>query len=238
MEDKNVPSNLHALRQTIGRLPVLGPFARHVYRAVVSRNFSSSQYWEQRYALGGNSGAGSYGRLAQFKAQTINEFVGHRGVQNVIEFGSGDGAQLELARYPAYTGVDISASAIEACRTRFKQDPSKRFLLASTREAQDARAELALSLDVIYHLIEDAVYDEYMTRLIAAAERYVCVYSSNVIKTAPALHVRHRVFTDWMTKKAPAWKLISKVDNPFPEDPGDPHGTSWADFYFFERHPH
>ncbi|WBL80321.1 class I SAM-dependent methyltransferase [Bradyrhizobium xenonodulans] len=226
------------LRQTIGRLPVLGSFAKHVYRAVVARNFSSQGYWEQRYALGGNSGAGSYGRLAQFKAQTINEFVANRGVQTVIEFGSGDGAQLELAQYPAYTGIDISGSAIEACRTKFKQDSSKRFLLASTREAQDARAELALSLDVIYHLIEDAVYDEYMTCLIAAAEKYVCIYSSNVIKTAPALHVRHRIFTDWMAKNAPSWRLISKVDNPFPEDPRDPQGTSWADFYFFERHQH
>jgi hypothetical protein len=38
-----------------------------------------------------------------------------------------------------------------------------------------------------------------------------------------------------MRTKAPIWKLILKVDNPFPEDPQKPDETSWADFYFFEK---
>jgi hypothetical protein len=92
-----------------------------------------------------------------------------------------------------------------------------------------------MSLDVIYHLVEDSVYDEYMARLVAAAERFVCVYSSNVDRTSPDTHVRHRVFTDWMKQHAPNWRLLSKVNNPFPEDPGKPDQTSWADFYFYER---
>ncbi|MCP3460062.1 class I SAM-dependent methyltransferase [Bradyrhizobium sp. CCGUVB23] len=227
--------SLETLRRTIGRLPVLGPMARQLYRAIVPNRFSSAEYWEQRYAHGGNSGAGSYGRLAQFKAETINKFVKGREIRTIIEFGSGDGAQLELARYPTYTGVDVSASAIELCKTKFKNDPTKQFLLASSGDASKARAELAMSLDVIYHLIEDTVYDAYMKSLVSAAEKYICIYSSNYVRLAPATHVRHRVFTEWIAANAPTWKLILKVDNPFPRDPENPDQTSWADFYFYER---
>lgn len=216
-------------------MPVLGPIAKQIYRAVTPESFASSQYWEQRYALGGTSGAGSYGRLAEFKAKTINDFVENYHVRTVIELGCGDGAQLELARYRSYTGIDVSATAISLCRTKFKHDPSKRFFLASGPGANEARADLAMSLDVIYHLVEDSVYDGYMTHLAAAAEKFICIYSSNVAKEAPAAHVRHRVFTDWMNKNAPEWKLILKVDNPFPEDTSNPDHTSWADFYFYQR---
>ena len=31
-------------------------------------NFNSKKYWEDRYLKGGNSGNGSYGVLAQFRA--------------------------------------------------------------------------------------------------------------------------------------------------------------------------
>lgn len=229
-------SPIETLRQTIGRLPVLGPIAKQIYRAIIpEKAFSSSNYWDARYSSGGNSGAGSYGQLAKFKAKTINEFVGKHHITSVIEFGCGDGAQLELAQYPAYTGIDVSATAVCLCRTKFEHDSSKHFVLAPSPEAAKARAELAMSLDVIYHLVEDRVYEEYMTRLVAAAEKFICIYSSNIVKEAPATHVRHRVFTDWMTVNAPAWRLILKVENPFPEDPTRSDQTSWADFYFFQK---
>ncbi len=40
-----------------------------------NRSFDSSAYWEERYIQGRNSGNGSYGRLAEFKAKIINDFV-------------------------------------------------------------------------------------------------------------------------------------------------------------------
>jgi hypothetical protein len=54
----------------------------------------SGSFWENRYRTGGTSGSGSYGRLAEFKAEILNEFVRERGVSSIIEFGCGDGAQL------------------------------------------------------------------------------------------------------------------------------------------------
>ena len=51
----------------------------------------SDRYWETRYASGRNSGVGSYGGFAEFKAETINSFVSSCNVTSVIEFGCGDG---------------------------------------------------------------------------------------------------------------------------------------------------
>ena len=80
----------------------------------------SGDYWQKRYLRGGNSGNGSYGKLAHFKAEVINRFVEEKSVKTVIEWGCGDGNQLKLANYPQYIGYDISSKAISICREKFK----------------------------------------------------------------------------------------------------------------------
>lgn len=151
----------------------------------------SDDYWRQRYRLGGDSGAGSGGAPAAYKAEILNAFVADYGVSSVIEFGCGDGRQLERARYPAYLGLDISEDALQACRERFGDDGSKRFLHLDAYGGETA--DLAISLDVLFHLVEDETYDAYLQRLFAAAQRFVVVYSSDE-PTAPRTfkHVRHR----------------------------------------------
>ena len=47
----------------------------------------------------------------------------------MIEFGCGDGNQLELAHYPAYVGCDISKTAVAVCQEKFINDASKIFFL-------------------------------------------------------------------------------------------------------------
>jgi len=47
--------------------------------------FKSSDYWEKRYSLGKNSGVGSYGELAVYKADIINSFIEHQEIDSVIE---------------------------------------------------------------------------------------------------------------------------------------------------------
>jgi SAM-dependent methyltransferase len=196
---------------------------------------NSSRYWEERYARGGNSGAGSYGRLALFKAEFLNDFVQRRAVQSVVELGCGDGHQLSLARYPSYLGFDVAPTAIELCAKRFAGDTSKRFVLHdSQREPAPVRvAELALSLDVIYHLVEDEVFDAYMRHLFAAATRYVIIYASNEEAPSPAPHVRHRRFTDWVKLHEPAWQVESHTPNRYPPSLTDGGETSFADFVVF-----
>src|SRR5260370_40522100 len=128
---------------------------------------SSAAYWERRYTHGGTSGVGSYGDLAKSKATFLNDFVRGHGIKSVVEFGCGDGNQLSLADYPSYVGLDVSRAAIGLCRQRFATDPSKSFFLYDGTCFADRggvfAADLAISLDVIYHLIEDQVFETYMS---------------------------------------------------------------------------
>ncbi|HEX7480696.1 MAG TPA: class I SAM-dependent methyltransferase, partial [Polyangiales bacterium] len=207
----------------------------------LARNWAfpgSRRYWESRYAAGGNSGCGSYGRLARFKAEVLNAFVSEHAVRSVLEFGCGDGNQLSLAHYPSYIGLDVSPSALRACSARFAGDRSKSFFLyrddCFVDNAGVFRAELALSIDVLFHLIEEPVWVQHLGHLFDAATRYVCIYSSDRDHPANA-HERHRRFTIWAAQHRPQWKLSRHVPNRYPYDLRDPDNTSNAEFFLFER---
>jgi SAM-dependent methyltransferase len=210
---------------------------RMFYRLKGLFKFSgSAAYWEERYLKGGNSGSGSYGRLAEFKAEIINRFVADHDLRSVIEFGCGDGHQLSLAHYPQYTGLDVSAAAIAQCGQFYAGDPSKSFFLYSTNAFFDRagvlKADLALSLDVIFHLVEEEVYQAYMRHLFAAARRFVIVYSSDY-DGPQQIHERHHKFTAWVESNCPNWQIQEVIRNPYPYDTADPAETSQADFYIY-----
>jgi SAM-dependent methyltransferase len=229
------------MRHLIKSIPVLGPILRRLYwttvkhKPIVPQSFSdSSTYWEERYAIGGNSGRGSYSFLAEFKAEVINAFVQEKGIQSVVEFGCGDGNQLTLAKYPRYLGLDVSPTAVAKCRRLFRKDRSKTFALMADYVGE--RAELAMSLDVVFHLVEDEVFTSYMRTLFDAAERYVIVYSSNTDENIPggSPHCRNREFTGWVKANEPGWRLASHIPNRYPYR-GDDRTGSPSDFFIFER---
>jgi hypothetical protein len=196
----------------------------------------SAPFWESVYRKGDDSGPGSYGRLAEFKAEVLNEFVRSKNVRTVIEFGCGDGAQLKLAMYPEYVGVDVAPSSIARCSALFARDSTKRFYVADAIPKNRATFDLAMSLDVIFHLVEDSVFDRYMRGLFSFSERYVVVYASNYNALTEGAHMRHRKFTDWIAKNAREWQPAGFVANRFPFDPERPDITSHSDFHFFSRH--
>ena len=193
--------------------------------------FRSDEYWEARYRRGGNSGAGSYERLARFKAGFINDFVAENQVASVLDLGCGDGNLLSLLNVPGYVGVDVSLTVLAGCITRF---PRHRFVLFDALDTVPA-AELAMSIDVIFHLVEDAVFADYMRALFERATRFVIVYSSNFDRGWPAAHVRHRRFTDHVAACQPGWHLLAHVPNRCPYDPTQPDTTSFADFFVYCR---
>ena len=192
----------------------------------------SARYWERNYARGGTSGAGSYDALALGKAVFLNEFVRTRAVGSVIEFGCGDGNQLSLADYPAYIGLDVSRTAIQWCQQRFAADLAKSFFLYDgtcfTDRARIFTADLAISLDVIYHLTEDAVFETYLTHLFAAGARYVIIYSTDREIPSTAPHVRHRQFSRWVEAHVLGWRLLEVTPGPNP-------GPGRANFFTYER---
>lgn len=190
----------------------------------------SASFWERTYARGGTSGPGSYGELADGKADFLNAFVRSNSVQSVVEFGCGDGNQLALAKYPRYVGLDVSRSAIGLCKSKFADDPNKSFFLYDSSCFVDHiglfKADLALSLDVIYHIIEDSIFYAYMEQLFNTANRYVLVYSTNRIIRDDAPHVRHRRFSSWVDNNCPQWRLKEVTDGPG-------SGARRADFFVY-----
>ena len=225
------------IKEKIKKIPLLGEFVVKVYRNLkgIPPFETSGKYWEERYNSGGNSGAGSYNNLAEYKGEILNEFVAQNHIEKVIEFGCGDGNQLKYLNFKYYIGYDISKTAITLCKKMYKDDISKQFkLLGSIIEEM---ADLTLSLDVIYHLIEDEVYHNYMKSLFSSSKKYVIIYSSNSDgheNNNVADHVKHRKFTNWIEDKTPEFKLIKHIPNKYKYN-GDGESTSLADFYIFQR---
>lgn len=215
---------------------VAGKIFRKIVRNLSTKEyfFSSSEYWESRYASGGGSGVGSYDKFAEFKAGFINKFVLDKNVKSVIEFGCGDGNQLSLADYPAYIGFDISLTAIELCRSKFPDSAVSLFKPLSEFDLE--KADLSLSLDVIFHLVEDDIFESYMRALFGAANRYVIIYASDSDDNAlrEGAHVMHRKFTRWVEKNIFDFKLIECVLNKYPYY-GDCKNGSFSDFYVYEK---
>lgn len=210
------------LRKILSATQWLG---RHRFRG-------SDHYWQERYATGLDSGVGSYRKFAEFKADVLNGFVKEKGIASVIEHGCGDGNQLGYMNYPSYLGLDVSAAAIERCQRLFAGDARKAFKMTSAYAGDTA--ELALSLDVIYHLVEDRVFAAYMERLFDSATRFVVIYSpnSNKQQLIQAPHVRYRRFSDWIQTHRPSWKLIEHIPNRYPPLLG--LFGSRADFFIYE----
>jgi hypothetical protein len=201
--------------------------------------FESGTYWETRYSQGGNSGSGSYGHLAQFKAEVLNKFVAEKNIGSVIEFGCGDGNQLTMARYPKYIGLDVSRAIIKKCIEKFRNDSTKSFFLYDSEcffdNGQIFQHNLAMSLDVLYHLVEPEIYEKHLKHLFASSNKYVVIFSpnENLPRTSP--HEAYRKFTDDVAKLAGNFKLIEVIKNKYNSPEYDGENRSGADFYFYEK---
>jgi len=204
-------------------------------REAPTPDFVSKDYWEQRYAQGRTSGSGSYGRLADFKAEVINAFCIENNINTVVEWGCGDGNQLSLMNYSEYLGLDVSESVINICKKRFSDDSSKQFRALSDDFIIDKKYDLAVSLDVIYHLTETDVFNKYMERLFTSSDKYVCIYSFNGNQEAWASHLRFHNFTEYVSQVFPEWELFKIIPNRYQYDKNDPDNTSFADFYLFRK---
>jgi len=189
----------------------------------------SDNYWENRYRLNLDSGSGSYGRLAIFKSNVINEIIQDYQIKNLVELGVGDGNNLKLYKgFDSYTGFDVSRTIIEKNKTKFKSEIYKFYVL---NEEIVPKCELIMSLDVIYHLIEDKVYKNHLNDLFTNATNLVLIYSSN-FDGKKFRHVKHRRFSNDIPNN---FRLIKKINNDFQASPNDPENTSIADFYLYKK---
>jgi hypothetical protein len=234
------PTLATVLRETVKATPVLGQLASTAARRYrVSRFPGSATFWERHYAAGRDSGPGSFGHLAQFKAGVIAELCTEKAVESVVEWGCGDGNQLLQLIVPRYVGLDVSRTAVESCVRRFGGDQDKSFFwydpAAFLDNAGFFTADLALSLDVIYHLVEDVTFSTYMRRLFHSARRHVLIYSSDVDGLRHGEpHVRDRRFSSWIEHNEPDWHLEKTIRNQYPFT-GSESAGSFSDFFCYTR---
>lgn len=208
----------------------MGIFQNLLFALRRLRYTGSARYWEGRYSNGGDSGSGSGGELAAYKASFLNDFVQKNAVETVIELGCGDGRQLQLAHYPDYFGLDIAPSAVARCRALFANDPAKRFAVYDPFDFDPSAcsADLALSLEVIFHLTEQDLYEIYLRHLFACSRRWVIIFAADEDRATPFPHFRPRRFTPDVVRWAPEWRLRQQAKNPHP-------GWSVSQFFVFEK---
>ncbi len=200
-----------------------------------TQKFDSKKYWKKRYLVGGNSGEGSYGKLADWKSHALNDYIATRGIREVLEFGCGDGNQLLALRVSSYTGTDPSPEAINVCISRFRGDPTKSFLCIDPDAFQNNGAlasELVLSMEVILHLIEDERYEMYLHNLFSSAEKSVAIFNvateENNSKMGP--HNRFRDHRKFVRENYTDWTQVEVKSAP--EELGFAEHSA---FFFYER---
>ena len=183
------------------------------------KEFNVKDYWQQRYVSGGNSGVGSEGDEALVKASIINHWIQEFGIKTISELGSGDGNNLLLYNIPiSYTGFDISEKAIEICNEKTRKvRNSLKYYFTSELSKIDYDADLCLSLDVWYHLVDEQVFADYCDLLFVKGNwRYIIIYSTDTdVQTTLAgvqlaRHLKFRKVMD-KVKEFPQWEMLYQV---------------------------
>lgn len=199
-------------------------------RIADGKAFDSHYYWEKRYVNGETSGLGSYGELAIYKAHVINEIVQEKGVKTVYEHGCGDGNNLRYySSIEMYTGGDVSKTAIEAREKEYEGQTNRNFVhLNGESIIRELRADLVLSLDVLYHLVDSEVFISYIEDLFHMADKHVLIYAGDFTRAQDGPHIRFREFTPYLSARFPCWILERSFRKPT-------HLKSAADFFLYSR---
>lgn len=193
--------------------------------------FDVPKYWDRRYRDGRSSGAGSEGDEGTYKARYVADFVAEHGVSSILDWGCGDGQvlrkmnlpELGSPNYVTYTGVDVSPAILKRMRQEFY---SREFYEPDYVVTQGFKAELALSLDVLFHFPDDSDYHEYLANLFGSSWRFVIIYSTNYAIGRTSRHVMRREFTPDVAEHYPEWDLV-KIESPLKPE--------LASFFVYER---
>jgi hypothetical protein len=196
----------------------------------------SKKFWVKQYEIGDNSGPGSYGDLAKFKSEVVNKFVHEESISTVIEFGCGDGNQLGLADYPQYLGLDVAPGAIKLCTDKFSDDNSKSFMLFDPfyfKPGSLVLADLTLSLDVVFHLVEIEQFEIHLFHLFNTSRKWVIIYGIDEDLFFPEPYTHPRKFTTWIASRIFGWELDEVIMNRYPHGSGAT--SSMANFYIYKK---
>ncbi len=148
-------------------------------------------------------------RLNDLRIQKIIETIGELDVNNITDFGCGEGKYLKeylkIAKLNKITGIEVSTSVLDKAEQRLKierlpeKTRNKLFLLQGSLTYKDSRLkniDLATCIEVIEHIDEDRL-DAFAESLFGFSKpRYAIVTTPNVefnatFENLPAGKFRH-----------------------------------------------
>lgn len=130
------------------------------------------KYWDERYAAGGTSGAGSIGALRDWKHQIIRSYAGTPA--SVIDIGCGDLSFWHGNPPVTYTGIDISSVIIARNQRRY---PEHRWICAPGSARPPVSAPVVLCLDMLFHILDETEYRRTLETICACSERWIFAYT-------------------------------------------------------------
>ena len=190
------------------------------------KHMRTEQIWNNRYQNGGNSGSGSYNELYIFKRDIINDIINKNSIKSIIDFGCGDGNQIKEINAKNYIGIDIAKASIDICKMKYNNDSTKKFYTYNEIDTMNLQSDLTMSLDVLYHILEEECYVTYLKNLFSSSN-YVLIYSNNYNGHIDD-HMHTRKFTNDVENMFPNWDLHEKINQIYPK-------KSSADFYLYKK---
>lgn len=142
-----------------------------VYRETI---LMSQVYWEARYKSGRDSGAGSAGKLRDWKWKIIESYSPK--MQQVLDVGCGDLRFWYGRECWNYTGVDFSPTIIEHNR---KLKPNWNFILSSASDTNLNlhRYDVVFCFDTLFHVMVDSDYYAILKNLCDWTGNWLFIYT-------------------------------------------------------------
>lgn len=127
---------------------------------------NEQQFWERRYAAGGDSGPGSVGEINDFHWRVIREVLGHEPGYGVLDAGCGDTRWWGERDCVDYLGVDWSPTALALARARH---PNWTFIELPLAKLSVLRpCNPVICMNVLFH-IEQPEHHNAIVRALAQA---------------------------------------------------------------------
>lgn len=148
---------------------------------------NATDYWEKRYAEGGNSGYGSYDIQLERKLKWLSGLD----IKSISEIGCGDfnfGSNL-LKIYPqaTYYGTDVSQTIVDRNNRLF---PKYTFEMA---DKEIPPADLVMCIDVLFHVLDENELEKILSTLEKKFTKYLAITAYERNQDLDT-HVRIRTF--------------------------------------------
>ena len=173
--------------------------------------FDPARYWNERHLKHGDALSGP-GCLGLSEAENAHDYAvksevitsaiaasfGDINTLSILDAGCGSGffAEVLVNAGARVTGVDFSAAAIESARSRVK---NAQFEIAELDALPfDKQYDAVLSIDVLYHVVDDSKWKAAITGMIRACKPGGGVLIQEALDlTDVGKHVRWRTFSDY-----------------------------------------